>query len=192
MIADRITDNIRTLEGALIRVIAIQSLTGHHWTPRSFAPSSTTFIPRPSRRDPPIDAIQEAVAAHFGSRPTTSFRNPHRTHRVATPLAIVLSRDLTGHSLAAIGAAFGGRNHATVLHACRRVAERTATTPMRDGTSTNSVTALSARGSHDDRSLLTDSDSNHRQLPRILRPNERFSTAVNRTMTSNSFLRYSL
>ncbi len=87
-----------------------------------------------ARRDPPparprtgghpisIDAIQQAVAGHYDLTPA-QLTSASRAARVSWPrqLAIHLSRELTGSSLNEIGQAFGGRNHATVLHACKRV-----------------------------------------------------------------------
>ena len=67
-----------------------------------------------------------AVAARYEISPSPSWSQPSRTARIAWPrqLAIYLARELTGASLQTIGEAFGGRNHATVLHACKRVSER--------------------------------------------------------------------
>jgi chromosomal replication initiator protein len=72
-----------------------------------------------------IEDIQRVVAAHYGLS-VTELISSMRTARIAWPrqVAIHLSRELTHASLPAIGAAFGGRNHATVLHACKRVSER--------------------------------------------------------------------
>jgi chromosomal replication initiator protein len=78
-----------------------------------------------------IEHIQQVVASNYGLS-VSELNSPLRTVRIAWPrqLAIHLSRELTHASLAAIGAAFGGRNHATVLHACKRVSERLHTDPQ--------------------------------------------------------------
>jgi chromosomal replication initiator protein len=127
LIAKRVTDNIRSLEGTLIRVVAHHSLTGQPidvCLTRSVLddihPQSAADVLDPGR-------VQAVVARHFalsGSELISS----SRAATVAWPrqLAIFLTRELIGLSFAEIGAAFGGRNHATVLHACRRVTERTA------------------------------------------------------------------
>ncbi len=127
-IAERVTDNVRSLEGALIRVVAYHSLTGR---PIDLDLASTvldTMYPLQHRRRPSIDHIQTQVASHF-KVPVSELLSPSRTARIAWPrhVAIYLARELTGTPLEAIGEAFGGRNHATVLHACKRVSDRLAT-----------------------------------------------------------------
>jgi chromosomal replication initiator protein len=125
-IAERITDNVRTLEGALIRVVAYHSLTQ---LPIDLALAQTVLDeirPRPERSTTTsLDDIQRVVTAHFGIT-VTELVSPSRAARVSWPrqLAIHLARELTDASLQAIGEAFGGRNHATVLHACKRVENR--------------------------------------------------------------------
>jgi chromosomal replication initiator protein len=124
-IADRITDNVRALEGALIRIVAYHSLTQ---LPINLQLAQTVLDeihPRPHRAAPSIETIQDAVAAHYGLA-VAELKSASRAARVSWPrqLAIHLARELTGASLNAIGEAFGGRNHATVLHACKRVEER--------------------------------------------------------------------
>jgi chromosomal replication initiator protein len=76
---------------------------------------------------PPVDAIQRTVAEHFNLA-VSDLTGPSRTGTVAwaRQLAIYLTRELTRMPLQTIGEAFGGRNHATVLHACKRVGERIA------------------------------------------------------------------
>jgi chromosomal replication initiator protein len=125
-IAERITDNVRTLEGALIRVVAYHSLTQ---LPIDLTLAQTVLDeirPRPERSTTTsLDDIQRVVTAHFGIT-VTELVSPSRAARVSWPrqLAIHLARELTDASLQAIGEAFGGRNHATVLHACKRVENR--------------------------------------------------------------------
>jgi chromosomal replication initiator protein len=135
LIADRVADNIRALEGALIRVVAFHSLTQRSidvplttevldaMYPVTHAPGAATG---PRQGGPlTIDHIQAAVGARYGvtvdQLTSSSRRAPVNWAR---QVAIALARDLTGQSLPAIGRAFGGRNHATVLHACKRVSER--------------------------------------------------------------------
>jgi chromosomal replication initiator protein len=126
-IAERVTDNVRSLEGALIRVVAYHSLTGR---PIDLDLTSTvldTMYPSRGRPQLSIGRIQAQVAAHFDLA-VSDLLSPNRAARVAWPrqVAIYLSRELTGNPLGAIGEAFGGRNHATVLHACKRVSDRLA------------------------------------------------------------------
>jgi chromosomal replication initiator protein len=145
MIADRVVDNIRALEGALIRVVAFHSLTRQPIDPKLTAEVLDAMYPvgperRPGSRGaggtgplarrnpaqpPTIAEIQMTVANRFGLT-VEQLVSSSRTARVNWPrqLAIQLARDLTSESLLAIGREFGGRNHATVLHACKRVSDR--------------------------------------------------------------------
>jgi chromosomal replication initiator protein len=126
-IADRVTDNVRSLEGALIRVVAYHSLTGR---PIDLELTSTvldTMYPSRGRPALSIGRIQAQVAAHYDLA-VSELLSGSRTARIAWPrqVAIYLSRELTTTPLQSIGQAFGGRNHATVLHACKRVSDRLA------------------------------------------------------------------
>jgi chromosomal replication initiator protein len=126
LIAERITDNVRTLEGALIRVVAYHSLTQLPIDLRLAQTVLDEIHPRPERTaTPSIENIQRTVADHFGIT-ITELVSSSRAARFSWPrqLAIHLARELTGSSLHTIGEAFGGRNHATVLHACKRVEDR--------------------------------------------------------------------
>jgi chromosomal replication initiator protein len=129
LIADRVPENIRLLEGALIRVVAFHSLTSR---PIDLPLTTEVLdVAYPATRSPgragplSIADIQSAVAGRFdlGVEQLTS---SSRAAAFTWPrqLAISLARDLTGQSLPAIGQAFGGRNHSTVMHACKRVSER--------------------------------------------------------------------
>ena len=145
LIADRVVDNIRSLEGALIRVIAHHSLSGRALDTELAAAVLDDLHPA-SRADPAgviaIDTIQELVAAHF-SLTREDLISSRRTAPLAWPrqLAMYLSRELTASSLQQVGQAFGGRNHATILHACNRVGERTATS-AEDGAELTALRAL--------------------------------------------------
>jgi chromosomal replication initiator protein len=124
LIAHRVTDNIRSLEGALIRIVAHHSLTGH---PVNLALARAVLDDiHPSRQSElTISVVQDTVAAHF-QLSRDELVSTSRAARVSWPrqLAIFLARDLTHRPLQEIGDAFGGRNHATVLHACKRVSDR--------------------------------------------------------------------
>ncbi len=125
LIAERVTDNIRSLEGALIRVVAFQSLTQRPIDLALTTEVLDAMYPARSRRAPTIADVQAIVAAHYKIS-VAQLTSASRTSQVAWPrqVAIHLARDLTGASLPTIGKAFGGRNHSTVLHACKRVSER--------------------------------------------------------------------
>jgi chromosomal replication initiator protein len=132
-IAERITDNVRSLEGALIRIVAHQSLTGQPIDRRLAMTVLDSIRPVAVRAGsangpgapPTIPAIQDVVAQHF-SLAVTDLTGASRLGHVAwaRQLAIYLVRELTDTPLQRIGDAFGGRNHTTVLHACKRVSDR--------------------------------------------------------------------
>ena len=124
-IADRIGGSVRELEGALIRVVAFASLTHRPLTPDLAAEVLGSLYPAADRHPgspPTILRIQETVCEQFGITPE-ELVSPSRSARLAAPrqLAMYLARVHTKASLPAIGAAFGGRNHTTVMHAVRKV-----------------------------------------------------------------------
>jgi chromosomal replication initiator protein len=126
LIAARITSNIRVLEGALIRIVAFHSLTGRPIDVELATEVLDSLVPPVSHAGTPsIAQIQAVVAAHFGISVRTLV-SPSRAAAIAWPrqIAMHLARTLTDTSLPAIGQAFGGRSHATVVHACRKVADQ--------------------------------------------------------------------
>jgi len=130
LIAERVPDNIRALEGALIRVVANHSLTGHPIDVDLAASVLDTIYPAQQTPAVSIDMIQQSVASHY--RVTVAeLLSSRRSAHIAWPrqIAIHLARELTDGSLHAIGKAFGNRNHATVVHACKRVSERLISDP---------------------------------------------------------------
>lgn len=127
LIAERITTNIRALEGALIRVVAHHSLTGHPIDSRLTTKVLDGITPR-STPEPSVAAIQRLVADHYGLSVHELVSEGRKANVAwARQVALHLARELTGESLATLGHAFGGRNHATVVHACKRVGQRLAT-----------------------------------------------------------------
>ncbi|KZN42081.1 chromosomal replication initiator protein DnaA [Pseudoalteromonas luteoviolacea] len=122
-IAKKLRSNVRELEGALNRVIANANFTGR--------PISIEFV-KEALRDllalqdklVTIDNIQRTVAEYYRIR-VSDLLSKRRSRSVARPrqVAMALSKELTNHSLPEIGDAFGGRDHTTVLHACRKVKE---------------------------------------------------------------------
>jgi chromosomal replication initiator protein len=130
VLASRISSSVRALEGALIRVVAFSSLTGRALSAALVTEVLDSLYPRgAANASAPrtIAEIQAAACAHFGLSPDELVA-PGRTPRVAWPrqLAMYLSRELTDASLPTIGRQFGGRDHTTVLHACRRASARIA------------------------------------------------------------------
>ena len=122
-IAERISSNIRELEGALNRVIAYSVLTSRTLT-LSMAQEVLKEVVAESARRITMDRIQRVVANYFQIS-VADLRGKRRSREVSLPrqLAMALSRELTESSLPVIGAAFGGRDHATVLYACQKVGQ---------------------------------------------------------------------
>jgi len=120
-VAKRLRSNVRELEGALNRITANANFTGR--------PITIDFV-RESLRDllalqdklVTIENIQKTVAEYYKIR-VADLLSKRRSRSVARPrqMAMALSKELTNHSLPEIGDAFGGRDHTTVLHACRKI-----------------------------------------------------------------------
>jgi chromosomal replication initiator protein len=120
-VAKRLRSNVRELEGALNRVIANANFTGR--------PITIDFV-REALRDllalqdklVTIENIQKTVAEYYKIR-VADLLSKRRSRSVARPrqMAMALAKELTNHSLPEIGDAFGGRDHTTVLHACRKI-----------------------------------------------------------------------
>jgi chromosomal replication initiator protein len=122
-IAKRIRSNIRELEGALRRVIANARFTGQPIT-LDFTKEALRDLLALQARLITIENIQKTVADYFKVR-VADLLSERRSRSVARPrqIAMALAKELTSHSLPEIGDAFGGRDHTTVLHACRRIKE---------------------------------------------------------------------
>jgi chromosomal replication initiator protein len=127
-VAERIDSNIRALEGALIRVVAFHSLTGRPITRELSLEVLDRLYPNARTARTTIEGIQSATCVHFGIAREELLSRSRSAH-VAWPrqVAMYLARELTDESLPAIGRRFGDRNHTTVMHACRRTAERMST-----------------------------------------------------------------
>jgi chromosomal replication initiator protein len=131
VVAASVDASVRALEGALTRVTAYASLTGQPVTGEVAEEVMQRLAPRRrARSTPTIEAIQAAACEQFGVS-QEELLSRSRVARVAWPrqAAMYVARELTGHSLPVIAQRFGGRDHTTVLHACRRVADRLATDP---------------------------------------------------------------
>jgi chromosomal replication initiator protein len=126
-LAERITTNVRALQGALIRVVAFHSLTGRPIDRGLVTQVLDGLYPGGRRQVRTVEEVQQATCERLGVSPEV-LCSPDRSARVAwaRQVAMYLSRELTDATLPAIGQAFGGRNHTTVLHACRRTTERIA------------------------------------------------------------------
>jgi chromosomal replication initiator protein len=124
-LANRIRTNIRRLEGALIRVASYAALTGKKLSLEMVEGLLREILSEEGRYAVNIEAIQKKVAEHFDIR-LADMTSRRRPENIAFPrqIAMFLSRQMTETSLSAIGDAFGGRDHGTVLHACRLVKDR--------------------------------------------------------------------
>ena len=124
-LAGRIRTNIRRLEGALIRVASYASLTGRKISVELVENLLREVLHEEGRNTITIDVIQRKVADHFDIR-LSDMTSKRRPENIAFPrqIAMFLARRLTESSFSTIGDAFGGRDHGTVLHACRLVKGR--------------------------------------------------------------------
>jgi chromosomal replication initiator protein len=124
LIADRVRGNVRDLEGCLVRLMAVASLTHREITPELAREVLSQYVKHEPEHTTP-DRILAVVAEQFSVRPD-ALVGKTRTHVVALPrqVAMYLMRHLTEMSLVEIGRVFGGRDHSTVIHACKQVAER--------------------------------------------------------------------
>ena len=122
-IAQKIRSNVRELEGALKRVIASAHFTGKEIT-TEFVRESLKDLLAIQDKLISIDNIQRTVAEYYKIK-MADMLSKRRSRSVARPrqVAMALAKELTNHSLPEIGDSFGGRDHTTVLHACRKVAE---------------------------------------------------------------------
>ena len=120
-IAQRIRSNVRELEGALVRVIANANFTGRAIDVELVRESLKDLLALQDKQVS-IDNIQRVVAEYYKIK-VSDLHSKRRSRSVARPrqVAMSLAKELTNHSLPEIGEAFGGRDHTTVLHACRKI-----------------------------------------------------------------------
>lgn len=121
-LAERIKTNIRRMEGALVRVASYASFTSKEIALDSVESLLRDVLHEEAKRAVTIEGIQKRVAEHFDIR-LADMTSRRRPQNVAFPrqVAMFLSRELTDRSLVDIGESFGGRDHGTVLHACRLI-----------------------------------------------------------------------
>ncbi|QJQ95589.1 MULTISPECIES: chromosomal replication initiator protein DnaA [Halomonadaceae] len=120
-IAQKIRSNVRELEGALKKVIADSHFMGKPIT-QDFIRESLKDLLALQDKQVGVDNIQRTVAEYYKIK-LSDLLSKRRSRSVARPrqVAMALAKELTNHSLPEIGDAFGGRDHTTVLHACRKV-----------------------------------------------------------------------
>ncbi|MFA7344500.1 MAG: chromosomal replication initiator protein DnaA [Terrimicrobiaceae bacterium] len=124
-LADKIRNNVRRLEGALMRVASYKSLSDRPITREVIENLLRDIFQEQARKAVTIDQIQRRVAEHFDVR-LADMTSKRRPANIAFPrqVAMYLSRELTKSSLSDIGDAFGGKDHGTVIHACKLVKRR--------------------------------------------------------------------
>ena len=124
-LANRIRTNVRRLEGALIRVASYASLTGKKLSIEVIEGLLREILHEEGRLSISVEVIQKKVAEHFDIR-LADMTSKRRPENIAFPrqIAMYLTRQMTESSLNTIGESFGGRDHGTVLHACRLVKDR--------------------------------------------------------------------
>lgn len=122
-IAKRLRSHVRELEGALNRVAVNVNLTGRALT-IDFVKEALRDLIAAQEKLVTVDNIQRTVAEYYNIK-VADLTSKRRSRSIARPrqLAMALAKELTNHSLPEIGDAFGGRDHTTVLHACRKIKE---------------------------------------------------------------------
>ena len=122
-IAQKVRSNVRELEGALKRVIATSNFTGHKIDIGLIKDSLKDLLAIQARQVS-VDNIQKIVAEYYNVK-LSDLLSKRRSRSVARPrqMSMFLSKELTYHSLPEIGEAFGGRDHTTVIHACKKIKE---------------------------------------------------------------------
>ena len=134
MIAERVTNNIRELEGCLTRLVAYSSLTGRPVNRQLTEEALKEVFARSEPRHVTCQDVMEAVAAYYNIT-VDDLKSPRRSRDVAVPrqIAMYIAREMVGAPLTMIGDCFGGRDHSTVNHACQKVAGEMKASPSLHG-----------------------------------------------------------
>lgn len=130
-IAKRFSSNVRDLEGALQKVVATLRLRQQTEVTLDFVHDALRDQLASQAKMITMDNIKKTVAQHYNIR-VSDLNSPRRTRSIARPrqVAMALSKELTNHSYPEIGENFGGRDHTTVMHACKKVVELRKTDPQ--------------------------------------------------------------
>ena len=123
MIAERVSSNIRELEGCLTRLVAYSSLTGRKIDQALAEEALKEIFARSEPRHVTCEDVMESVATYYNVT-VSDLKSPRRNREVAVPrqIAMYIAREIVGAPLTMIGDCFGGRDHSTVNHACQKVA----------------------------------------------------------------------
>ena len=134
LIANLVRSNVRELEGALLRVAAFADLKGQPIT-AEFAREVLGDAPQAQQPAVTVEAVQKIVASHFSVK-IADLKGPRRHRGISRPrmIAMYLSRELTGASFPEIGMRFGGKDHSTVINACKRITALQGEDPELKGT----------------------------------------------------------
>ncbi len=149
LIATHVTDNIRKLEGALVRLLAFASLMRKEISLEMASEVLSSYFEGNSSGPVKIADVIDVVADHFGFT-VDQLKSKRRTQDLARArqTAMHLARDLTGASLNQIGRSFGGRDHSTVSHACNLISELARTDPRYRGLLKDLIEKIRDRGRH--------------------------------------------
>ena len=130
-IAKRFSSNVRDLEGALQKVVATLRLRQQTEVTLDFVHDALRDQLASQAKMITMENIKKTVAQHYNIR-VSDLNSPRRTRSIARPrqVAMALSKELTNHSYPEIGENFGGRDHTTVMHACKKVVELRKTDPQ--------------------------------------------------------------
>jgi len=122
-IAQKVRSNVRELEGALKRVVANSNFTGREITVDLIKDSLKDLLAIQARQVS-VDNIQKTTAEYYNIK-LSDLLSKRRSRSVARPrqMAMFLAKELTNYSLPEIGESFGGRDHTTVIHACKKIKE---------------------------------------------------------------------
>jgi len=130
MIAERVANNVRELEGCLTRLVAYSSLTGKPVDMALAEDALREIFARAEPRHVTCEDVMDAVATYY-SVTVDDLKGNRRNREVVVPrqIAMYISREVVGAPLTVIGSSFGGRDHSTVNHACQKVADEIKANP---------------------------------------------------------------
>jgi chromosomal replication initiator protein len=134
-IADNVTNNIRNLEGALIKLLAFASLTGSEINLDMASEVLSSIIQASPARAATIADAMKVVCEHYGVT-VDQLKSKRRTQdlALARQVSMYIARERVGATLTQIGRSFGGRDHTTVMHACRKIQQLSREDPLFRGT----------------------------------------------------------
>jgi chromosomal replication initiator protein len=135
LVSKNVSTNIRDLEAALIKLIAYTELVDKSITVEIAQQQLKDVFASPRQANMSIDTIQRVVAEYYKLSPN-DLKGKKRTQNIVLPrqISMYIAREITEYSLTEIGQTFGGRDHTTVMHACKIIEERIRSDPSMDST----------------------------------------------------------